>query len=235
MFVTTQRTSQSTIVYEVLDFAVGLTDADGDLITQGNGVTLFLGDARRGRPQRARRNSATRSPRATSSSPTTRTRWRDASLRRDAGDARLRRGRARRVRRQQGALDRGRRHGPGQRADGHDRDLPGGPPASRASSSSTVACRTTRSRRHQRQRSPAGDDHRRPARPGGVGTARRAAIRRALRPATDRARQDAVERTLEHSAELAYDSSSRSCRLACTRRRTGSITDRRRRAIRDFG
>ena len=50
MFVTTQRTSQSTIVYEVLDFAVGLTDADGNLITQGNGVTLFLstlGDAAR--------------------------------------------------------------------------------------------------------------------------------------------------------------------------------------------
>lgn len=50
MFVTTQRTSQSTIVYEVLDFAVGLTDARGNLITQGNGVTLFLstlGDAAR--------------------------------------------------------------------------------------------------------------------------------------------------------------------------------------------
>ena len=43
MFVTTQRTSQSTIIYEVLDFAVGLTDPGGDLITQGNGVTLFLG------------------------------------------------------------------------------------------------------------------------------------------------------------------------------------------------
>jgi N-methylhydantoinase B len=33
----------STIIYEVLDFAVGLTDAQGYLITQGNGVTLFLG------------------------------------------------------------------------------------------------------------------------------------------------------------------------------------------------
>jgi N-methylhydantoinase B len=43
MFVTTQRTSQSTIVYEVLDFAVGLTDAGGNLISQGDGVTLFLG------------------------------------------------------------------------------------------------------------------------------------------------------------------------------------------------
>ena len=42
MFVTTARTSQSTIVYEVLDFSVGITDARGRLITQGNGVTLFL-------------------------------------------------------------------------------------------------------------------------------------------------------------------------------------------------
>ncbi len=42
MFVTMQRTSMSTIIYEVLDFAVGLTDAQGQLITQGNGVTLFL-------------------------------------------------------------------------------------------------------------------------------------------------------------------------------------------------
>jgi N-methylhydantoinase B len=43
MFVTMQRTSMSTIIYEVLDYAVGLTDAKGRLITQGNGVTLFLG------------------------------------------------------------------------------------------------------------------------------------------------------------------------------------------------
>lgn len=43
MFVTTQRTSQSVTIYEVLDFAVGLTDASGRLITQGNGTALFLG------------------------------------------------------------------------------------------------------------------------------------------------------------------------------------------------
>jgi N-methylhydantoinase B len=43
MFVTMQRTSMSTIIYEVLDYATGLTDASGNLITQGNGVTLFLG------------------------------------------------------------------------------------------------------------------------------------------------------------------------------------------------
>ncbi|MCL4559524.1 MAG: hydantoinase B/oxoprolinase family protein [Chloroflexi bacterium] len=43
MFVAMQRTSMSTIIYEVLDYATGLTDARGRLITQGNGVTLFLG------------------------------------------------------------------------------------------------------------------------------------------------------------------------------------------------
>jgi N-methylhydantoinase B len=42
MFVALQRTSMSTIIYEVLDFASGLTDAVGQLITQGNGVTGFL-------------------------------------------------------------------------------------------------------------------------------------------------------------------------------------------------
>jgi N-methylhydantoinase B len=43
MFVALQRTSKSTIIYEVLDFASGLIDANGQLITQGNGVTGFLG------------------------------------------------------------------------------------------------------------------------------------------------------------------------------------------------
>ncbi|MGH3134780.1 MAG: hydantoinase B/oxoprolinase family protein [Gaiellaceae bacterium] len=43
MFIALQRTSKSTIIYEVLDFATGLTDARGQLITQGNGVTGFLG------------------------------------------------------------------------------------------------------------------------------------------------------------------------------------------------
>src|SRR5918996_3722486 len=43
MFVALQRTSKSTIIYEVLDYASGLVDARGQLITQGNGVTLFLG------------------------------------------------------------------------------------------------------------------------------------------------------------------------------------------------
>ncbi|MFQ5794289.1 MAG: hydantoinase B/oxoprolinase family protein [Candidatus Bipolaricaulia bacterium] len=43
MFIALQRTSKSTIIYEVLDYAVGLTDAQGQLITQGNGVTGFLG------------------------------------------------------------------------------------------------------------------------------------------------------------------------------------------------
>ena len=43
MFIALQRTSKSTIIYEVLDYASGLIDRDGQLITQGNGVTLFLG------------------------------------------------------------------------------------------------------------------------------------------------------------------------------------------------
>src|SRR2546428_11683722 len=43
MFATVRRTSQSTIIYEVLDLAVGLADADARLITQGNGVPFFLG------------------------------------------------------------------------------------------------------------------------------------------------------------------------------------------------
>ncbi len=43
MFIAMQRTSMSTIIYEVLDYASGLLDAKGDLITQGNGVAGFLG------------------------------------------------------------------------------------------------------------------------------------------------------------------------------------------------
>jgi N-methylhydantoinase B len=43
MFYSWGRTSQSPIIYEVLDCAVGLTDAKGNLIAQANGVTGFLG------------------------------------------------------------------------------------------------------------------------------------------------------------------------------------------------
>ncbi len=43
MFATWGRTSQSTIIYEVLDYAAGLTDARANLIGQANGVTGFLG------------------------------------------------------------------------------------------------------------------------------------------------------------------------------------------------
>jgi N-methylhydantoinase B len=43
MFVVLQRTSKSPIIYEVLDYAVGLTDPQGQLIAQGEGVTGFLG------------------------------------------------------------------------------------------------------------------------------------------------------------------------------------------------
>jgi N-methylhydantoinase B len=43
MFAALQRTSQSPIIYEVLDFAVGVTDRHGDLVSQGNGIAGFLG------------------------------------------------------------------------------------------------------------------------------------------------------------------------------------------------
>ena len=43
MFWSVARTSQSPVIYEVLDFASGLTDAQGRLLTQGNGVAGFLG------------------------------------------------------------------------------------------------------------------------------------------------------------------------------------------------
>jgi N-methylhydantoinase B len=43
MFVSLQRTSQSPVIYEVLDFGVGVTDAMGELVSQGNGIAGFLG------------------------------------------------------------------------------------------------------------------------------------------------------------------------------------------------
>ena len=68
MFVSLQRTSQSPIIYEVLDFGVGIADARGELVSQGNGIAGFLGPlgdavtetiARRpGRPAPRRRDRA---------------------------------------------------------------------------------------------------------------------------------------------------------------------------------
>ena len=43
MFEALRRTSMSPIIYEALDYAVGATDAAGNLLAQGNGVTAFLG------------------------------------------------------------------------------------------------------------------------------------------------------------------------------------------------
>src|SRR5690606_28807222 len=42
MFDAMIRTSMSPIIYETTDFAVGATDATGNLLAQGNGVTAFL-------------------------------------------------------------------------------------------------------------------------------------------------------------------------------------------------
>lgn len=43
MFISWGRTSQSTIIYEVLDYACGITDPEANLIAQADGVTGFLG------------------------------------------------------------------------------------------------------------------------------------------------------------------------------------------------
>lgn len=43
MFHALARTSMSPIIYEVLDYASGLTDKKGQLLTQGNGITAFVG------------------------------------------------------------------------------------------------------------------------------------------------------------------------------------------------
>ncbi|RLQ94830.1 hydantoinase B/oxoprolinase family protein [Falsibacillus albus] len=43
MFIALARTSMSPIIYEVLDYASGLMDSKGQLLTQGNGVTGFIG------------------------------------------------------------------------------------------------------------------------------------------------------------------------------------------------
>lgn len=43
MFYALARTSMSPIIYEVFDFACGLTDKHGQLLTQGNGVAGFVG------------------------------------------------------------------------------------------------------------------------------------------------------------------------------------------------
>jgi len=43
MFIALAKTSMSPIIYEVLDYASGLTDEKGQLLTQGNGVTGFIG------------------------------------------------------------------------------------------------------------------------------------------------------------------------------------------------
>lgn len=42
MFAVLQRTSMSPIIYEALDFSVGLTDSRGNLIAQGQGTTVLL-------------------------------------------------------------------------------------------------------------------------------------------------------------------------------------------------
>lgn len=42
-FISVARSSKSPVIYEVLDFTSGITDANGNLLTQGNGITGFIG------------------------------------------------------------------------------------------------------------------------------------------------------------------------------------------------
>ena len=43
MFWATVKTAKSSIIYETFDFAPALTNADGDLISIGTGIPVFLG------------------------------------------------------------------------------------------------------------------------------------------------------------------------------------------------
>ena len=43
MGVVLARSSMSPVIYEVLDFACGFCDADGQLVSQTNGITVFTG------------------------------------------------------------------------------------------------------------------------------------------------------------------------------------------------
>ncbi len=43
MFLTQKRTSMSPIIYESLDYGIGITDGNGRLIAQGNGIPGFIG------------------------------------------------------------------------------------------------------------------------------------------------------------------------------------------------
>ena len=72
MFESLKRTSQSPVIYEVLDFAVGLTDAGGELVSQATGSRGF--SARSERPRATRSYGFPISRRATSSRRTIPTR-----------------------------------------------------------------------------------------------------------------------------------------------------------------
>ena len=43
MFMGMRQTAMSTIIYEVLDFGVGITDPEGNLVSQGEGIPIFIG------------------------------------------------------------------------------------------------------------------------------------------------------------------------------------------------
>src|SRR3546814_9965889 len=43
MFIAMRRTAMSSVIYEVLDFGVAVTDADGNLANSGAGIPSFIG------------------------------------------------------------------------------------------------------------------------------------------------------------------------------------------------
>jgi N-methylhydantoinase B len=46
MAIVLARASMSSVIYEVLDFACGICDPQGDLVAQTNGITVFTGTSR---------------------------------------------------------------------------------------------------------------------------------------------------------------------------------------------
>ena len=171
----------SPIVYEVLDFACGITDRRAQVVAQTNGLTLFTGTFG---PQveatirkfglesmRAGRRLHDQQP----------VRGRDAHVRRVPRPADPPRRRARRVRSGDHALDRDRRQGAGQHLARLDGDLPGGPPAPVRPALPRGRARRGDPRHHPGERAAAARRHGRRERIGGGDRDRRAARRRGLR------------------------------------------------------
>src|SRR5881296_3822777 len=127
MFVALQRTSKSPIIYEVLDYACGLTDTRGQNAGAGPRRDRIPGYAGAGRRRGAREvRGPAASGRYHHHQRSVRG-WGDASIRRVVDPARVLPPAAGGVYGQQGTLDRAGRQGPGQLDDRRHRSLPGRP------------------------------------------------------------------------------------------------------------